>query len=155
MWLGIFNFVRLLIQWQDWIRGAIKKICTKLFKTIILCWKAESFIYTMQKKELLGRACGVLAVGVRAVDCLHWRSGQYFHQSFHFSSVATFSHRRSARIKKLIYQKLLRMPKNLGEDTSPDPVGHFGAQWQAVRRCRRCGVAGGERVPPAPLGWYF
>ena len=20
---------------------------------------------------------------------------------------------------------------------------------------RRCGVAGGERVPPAPLGWYF
>ena len=19
----------------------------------------------------------------------------------------------------------------------------------------RCGVAGGERVPPAPLGWYF
>ena len=20
--------------------------------------------------------------------------------------------------------------------------------------CRRCGVAGGERVPPAPLGWY-
>ena len=21
--------------------------------------------------------------------------------------------------------------------------------------CRRCGVAGGERVPPAPLGWYF
>ena len=26
---------------------------------------------------------------------------------------------------------------------------------QAVRCCRRCGVAGGERVPPAPLGWYF
>ena len=24
-----------------------------------------------------------------------------------------------------------------------------------MRRCRRCGVAGGERVPPAPLGWYF
>ena len=27
-----------------------------------------------------------------------------------------------------------------------------GAALQAVRRCRRCGVAGGERVPPAPLG---
>ena len=26
---------------------------------------------------------------------------------------------------------------------------------QAVQRCRRCGVAGGERVPPSPLGWYF
>ena len=23
------------------------------------------------------------------------------------------------------------------------------------RCCRRCGVAGGERVPPAPLGWYL
>ena len=26
--------------------------------------------------------------------------------------------------------------------------GHFGF-------CRRCGVAGVERVPPAPLGWYL
>ena len=26
---------------------------------------------------------------------------------------------------------------------------------RAVRCCRRCGVAGGERVPPAPLGWYL
>ena len=26
---------------------------------------------------------------------------------------------------------------------------------QAVRCCRPCGVAGGERVPPAPLGWYY
>ena len=25
---------------------------------------------------------------------------------------------------------------------------------QAVRCCRRCRVAGGERVPPAPVGWY-
>ena len=24
-----------------------------------------------------------------------------------------------------------------------------------MRCCRRCGVAGSERVPPAPLGWYF
>ena len=28
------------------------------------------------------------------------------------------------------------------------PGGHFGF-------CRRCGVAGGERVPPLLLGWYF
>ena len=44
-----------------------------------------------------------------------------------FSSAAIFSHRRSARIKKLILQKMLRMPKNLGVNTFPDPVGHFGA----------------------------
>ena len=41
-----------------------------------------------------------------------------------------FSHRRSALIKKLIYLKLMGMPKNLGVDLFPDPVGHFGAPWQ-------------------------
>ena len=46
------------------------------------------------------------------------------------------------------------MPKNLGVDTFPDPLSHFGAHWHAVLRCGRCGVAGDERVPPAPLGWY-
>ena len=41
------------------------------------------------------------------------------------------------------------MPKNLGVDTFPDPVGHFGAHWwpfwilQAVRRCRRWASAPG------------
>ena len=58
----------------------------------------------------LARACGVPAVGVWAVDCWQWRNGHYFHPSFPFfslffppfSSVATFSHRRSARIKKRI-----------------------------------------------------
>merc|ERR1719206_469724 len=61
---------------------------------------------------------------------------------------------RSVQIKKLIYQKLTGASNNLGLDPFPDPVGHFGAHWQAVRRCRRRGVAGGERGPPAPLGWY-
>ena len=40
--------------------------------------------------------------------------------------------KKSTRIKKLIWGKLLRMPKNLGVDTFP----------------------GGEGVPPAPPGWY-
>ena len=48
---------------------------------------------------------------------------------------------------------------NLRFNLFPDPVGHFelsgglgvvgGAALQVLR------VAGGERVPPAPLGWYF
>ena len=42
-----------------------------------------------------------------------------------FSSVVTFSHRGSARIKTLIEQKLTGAPKNLGVDPFPDPVGHF------------------------------
>ena len=40
------------------------------------------------------------------------------------------------------------MTKNLGVHTFPDPVGHFGF-------CRQCGIAGGEQVPPSPLGWYL
>ena len=72
-----------------------------------------------------------------------------------FFSVTTFSHRRSTQIKKLFKQKLLRIPKYLGVDTFPDSVGHFGAPCGHFGFCRRCGVAGGERVPPSPLGWYF
>ena len=34
---------------------------------------------------------------------------------------------RSAQIRKLVQQKLTRVPKNLGVDPLPDPVGHFGA----------------------------
>ena len=98
---------------------------------------------------ILARACGVPAVGVRAVDCWQWRSGHYFHPSFlfffpfffffsfffpffFFFSVATFSHRRSARIKKIILRKLLRTPKNLGID----PVDHFGAPGGHFGFCR-------------------
>ena len=52
-------------------------------------------------------------------------------------------------------QKLTGAPKNLGK-TSLQTMstilgphsGHFGF-------CRRCGVASGEQVLPAPLGWYF
>ena len=42
---------------------------------------------------------------------------------------------------------LLRTPKNLGVDTFPDPLFHYGAPWrpfsilQAVRRCRRLASA--------------
>ena len=50
----------------------------------------------------------------------------YFSFLFLFP-VVYFSHRRSARIKKLILRKLTGAPKNLGVDTFPDPVSHFGA----------------------------
>ena len=79
------------------------------------------------KKLILALAYGVPAIGVRAVDCWQWRSGHYFHPSFlsppfsPFFSVVTFSHRRSARIKKLISQKLTGTPKNLGVDRPPLP----------------------------------
>ena len=61
----------------------------------------------------------------------------------HDFSVAPFSHRRSARIKKLIYRKLFVASKKMGLDPFPDLVGYFGAPWwpflvlQAVRHCRQ------------------
>ena len=39
------------------------------------------------------------------------------------------SHKRSARIKKLILRKLMGEPKNLGVNHFPDPFGHFEAPW--------------------------
>ena len=91
---------------------------------------------------ILARACGVPAVGVRAVDCWPLFSSvfSFFFPPRFLSSVATFSHRRSARIKNLF-------SLNLGVDTFPDPLIHFGAPWrpfwilQAVRRCRRLASA--------------
>ena len=73
------------------------------------------FSFLLVSFDFLAQACGIPVVAVRAVECWQWRSGHYFHPYFpfffppffffsprFFSSVATFSHRRSARIKKLI-----------------------------------------------------
>ena len=49
-----------------------------------------------------------------------------------FFSVTTFSHRRSAGIKKLILQKCLGTAINLGLEPFPDPVGHFVAPLAAI-----------------------
>ena len=77
--------------------------------------------------KMLARAVGVAVsrLATALVDC-------YFHRYFfpHHFPVATFSHRRSAQIKKLILSKLTGAPKNLGLDPFPDPVGHFGAPWR-------------------------
>ena len=49
----------------------------------------------------------------------------FFSFSFFSFPVVYFSHRRSARIKKLILKKLTGASKNLGVDTFPDPVSQF------------------------------
>ena len=91
--------------------------------------------------------------GTTIVDC-------YFHHSFtlllffHFSAT-TFSHRRNARIKKLILWKLTGAPKNWGVDTFSDSDGHLGAPWRPFWILQAVRCYSGEKVPPAPLGWYF
>ena len=42
---------------------------------------------------------------------------------------------------------MIRGSNNLRFNLFPDPIGHFGLSG-------RLGVAGGEREPQAPLGWY-
>ena len=79
----------------------------------------------------------------------------YFFPHFFFSTVATFSHRRCAWIKKLILRWLAGANKNLGVGTFRDPVGHIGVPWRPLWFCRRCHVASGERVPPLPLGCFW
>ena len=111
-----------------------------LFQFVFLVY----VILIFQVTFILARADGIAVGHHQAVD---WQQRQWtaiftviFLSPF---SVATFSNRRSARIKKLIQRKLTTAPKNLGLDPFSDPVGHFGAPWwpfwvlQAVRRCRR------------------
>ena len=47
----------------------------------------------------------------------------------------------------------IRSPENETLTHSPGKGQAFNKDW-AVRCCRRCGIAGRERVPPAPIGRY-
>ena len=99
-----------------------------------------------RNKAILARVVGV-AVGRLATTLVATISTvtYSFFLFFPFFSVVYFSHRRRARIKKLILRKLLEMANNL----RLDPLGHFGAPWwtfwilQAVRRCRQWASAPG------------
>ena len=97
----------------------------------------------------MARAVGV-AVGRLAmtlVATIFSFSPRFFFRFF--SSVVTFSHRRSARIKKPILRKLIGVPKNLGLDPISRPCRQFwgplaaildiagGAVLQAVSQCPR------------------
>ena len=80
----------------------------------------------------------------------------FFFFFFLFSfPVVYFSHRRSARIKKLIQRKLTGVPQNLWVNPFPDRVGHFGPPGGHIGFCRRYGVAGSERVPSLLLCCYY
>ena len=86
----------------------------------------KSYIPHILQDHTLARAVGIPVgprSGGRLVMTLMATKKSLFFYLF-FPSVATFSH--SARIKKLILQKLTGEPQNLGLDTSPDPVSHFG-----------------------------
>ena len=65
---------------------------------------------------------------VRAIMCIDFGTSSQHSSRLPFNQL-TFSHRRSAWIKKLIQQKLKEAPKNLSVHPFPDPVCHFWAPW--------------------------
>ena len=86
-------------------------------------------------------------------------SDLYFHHYFLFLpslffAVATFLIEGAVGSKNFLL-KLTVAPKKQGVNTFPDPFGHLGPPSGPFGFCRLCGVAGGERVPQALLGWYF
>ena len=76
-----------------------------------------------------GQRCRRSTLGGRLATMLVATIYIIFFPHDHDFSVAPFSHRRSARIKKLIYRKLFVAPNKMGLDPFPDPVGYFGAPW--------------------------
>ena len=79
--------------------------------------------------SISGRRCRRSTLGGRLATMLVATIYIIFFPHDHDFSVAPFSHRRSARIKKLIYRKLFVVPNKMGLDPFPDPVGYFGAPW--------------------------
>ena len=136
-------------------RDKVLKLHMTLIKDILLMFVNFTSLNCATSK--LARACGVPAVIVHAVSFRQSTAGNghYSHQyyfrflRFSFSSTITFSHRRRARIKKLIQQKLTGAPKNLLLSRSRRP---FWGPLAAILDF--AGVAGGQRAPPSPLGWY-
>ena len=89
----------------------------------------KSYIPHILQDHTVARAVGIPVgprSGGRLVMTLMATKKSLFFYLF-FPSVATFSH--SARIKKLILQKLTGAPKNLDVDHFLDPVGNFEAPW--------------------------
>ena len=56
--------------------------------------------------------------------------------------------------KNLFSESCLKWPITLGWTPFQTPSAILGPPGGHFGFCRRCGVAGGERVPLAPLGWY-
>ena len=69
-----------------------------------------------------------------------------------FSPLSTFLIEGALKSKNLLKQEMMGVPKNLGVNSFPDPVGHYAVLWWPLGFCRWGTVAGGEQ---APLGWYF
>ena len=126
---------------MSWVRLLSTQSSCLYCPTIFLSYSANKIIGTS------GRRCSRSPLGGRLAMTLVDRYFHHYSIPFFFS-VATFSHRRSAWIKKLIQPKWLEMAKNLGFDPFPDPVGHFWATWrpfwiqQAVSECPRRRQAG-------------
>ena len=93
-----------------------------------------------------------------SVNTAHYTSSDYFRNSFHFFShfhcfilcCDLFSQKECSDQKSGLERPMTWgwTPFRTPAAILVTPVGHF---WFY----RRCDIAAGERVPPAPLCWYF
>ena len=119
----------------------------------VVSWDGPRYLPLKVRSKRTGFSCNwherspFQLVAVQAVDW-HDDSRPLFSLFFSlfFFSITTFSHKRRARIKKLILRKLTKGPKNLRVHPFPDPCGHFGATWRPIWIFKALIEAGGEVV---------
>ena len=68
--------------WHDTCQAQSQLNSTQSPQGYCCCCICCCYLLSMLLWFVLARACGVPAVGVRAVDCWQWRSGHYFHPYF-------------------------------------------------------------------------
>ena len=79
----------------------------------------------------------------------------FFSFFFFLFPSSTFLIEGVLRSKNLFSESCLECPKTWGLTPFQTPSAILGPTGGHFGFCRRCSVAGGERVPPSPLGWYL
>ena len=102
-----------------WPEGLVKTFQKTIFGVPISFWTTNFWVNNFFDKTIFEN-CFEQNILIRAKPPFKWH---YFLLFLFSSSVVYYSHRGSARIKKLIWQKLTGAPKNRGMKTFPDPVG--------------------------------
>ena len=119
----------LLVVLTNTLGGNVFRICYSWF-TLVMASRVESHI--PPNNDFLAQAISI-PVGPSSASRLATTIVVF---PLFFSSIVYFSHRRSARIKKIVYRKLIGAPKNLRVDTSPGlPLSSWSSH---DTRCWHC-----------------
>ena len=111
----------------------------------LLLWAQETLYLVLAR--VIGIPVICLSSGTTIVDC-------YFHYSFllrdNLFSYMEYSDQKTYFVK---VDRSAQTPRSKRLSRTQSAI--CGPPSSHVGFCRLYGVAGGERMPPAPLGWYF